>query len=64
MKPDASVTQKYPRDLLTRWDVSSNPGKWEFFILKKKEKKPNKWGTVKSLVHNIRLDGGRGKRDG
>ena len=28
-----------PRNLLTRWDVSSNPGNWEFSIQKTKNKK-------------------------
>ena len=34
-----------------------------FFPAKKEKKKqkPNKWGTIKSLVHKIRLHGRRGK---
>ena len=37
--------------ILTRWDVSSNPGNWDFSSLKNKNKikMPNKWRTIESL---------------
>ena len=68
-KPVAPVAQLVtPRNLLTRWDVSSNPGNWDFSSLKIKNTVrntiPNKytwWRTIKSLLHKIRLDGRRGK---
>ena len=57
------VAQLAPRNLLTRWDVSSIPAN-EIFLTKKKKKKkkmPNGWRTINSLVHKIRLHGRRGK---
>ena len=52
-------------NLLTLWEVSSNPGKRSFSSLKqnKKNKKqmPNRWRTIESVVHKIRLHGRRGK---
>ena len=36
-----------PRNLLTRWDVSSNPGNWDL----NKLEMPNMWGTIKSYTN-------------
>ena len=45
-----------------RWDVSSNLGVvTQTGIFPHKKKMPNKWRTIKSLVHKIRLHGRRGK---
>ena len=57
------VAQSAPRNLLTRWDVSSIPANGIFLTKNKKNKKkmPNGWRTINSLVHKIRLHGRRGK---
>ena len=57
------VAQLAPRNLLTRWDVSSIPANGIFLTKNKKNKKkmPNGWRTINSLVHKIRLRGRRGK---
>ena len=57
------VAQSAPRNLLTRWDVSSIPANGIFLIKNKKTKikMPNGWRTINSLVHKIRLHGRRGK---
>ena len=58
------VAQSAPRNLLTRWDVSSIPANGIFLTKNKKKttkKMPNGWRTVNSLVHKIRLHGRRGK---
>ena len=58
------VAQSAPRNLLTRWDVSSIPANGIFLTKKqnkKKQKMPNGWRTINSLVHKIRLHGRRGK---
>ena len=59
-------SSEVPRNPLTRWDVSSIPANGIFLIkkLKNKNKMPNGWRTIKSLVHKIRLHGRRGERDG
>ena len=56
-------SSEVPRNPLTRWDVSSIPANGIFLIkkLKNKNKMPNGWRTIKSLVHKIRLHGRRGK---
>ena len=56
-------SSEVPRNLLTRWDVSSIPANGIFLTkkLKTKIKMPNGWRTIKSLVHKIRLQGRRGK---
>ena len=57
------VAQSAPRNLLTRWDVSSIPANGIFLTKTKKTKikMPNGWRTINSLVHKIRLHGRRGK---
>ena len=57
------VAQSAPRNLLTRWDVSSIPANGIFLTKNKKNKikMPNGWRTINSLVHKIRLHGRRGK---
>ena len=57
------VAQLAPRNLLTRWDVSSIPANGIFLTKNKKNKikMPNGWRTINSLVHKIRLHGRRGK---
>ena len=57
------VAQSAPRNLLTRWDVSSIPANGIFLTKNKKTKikMPNGWRTINSLVHKIRLHGRRGK---
>ena len=57
------VAQLAPRNLLTRWDVSSIPANGIFLTKnqKNKIKMPNGWRTINSLVHKIRLHGRRGK---
>ena len=58
------VAQSAPRNLLTRWDVSSIPANGIFLTKNKKKNKkkmPNGWRTISSLVHKIRLHGRRGK---
>ena len=57
------VAQSAPRNLLTRWDVSSIPANGIFLTKneKTKIKMPNGWRTINSLVHKIRLHGRRGK---
>ena len=58
------VAQLAPRNLLTRWDVSSIPANGIFLTKnknKKQKKMPNGWRTINSLVHKIRLHGRRGK---
>ena len=56
-------SSEVPRNPLTRWDVSSIPANGIFLTkkLKNKNKMPNGWRTIKSLVHKIRLHGRRGK---
>ena len=56
-------SSEVPRNPLTRWDVSSIPANGIFLTkkLKKKKKMSNRWRTIKSLVHKIRLHGRRGK---
>ena len=57
------VAQLAPRNLLTRWDVSSIPANGIFLTKNKinKIKMPNGWRTINSLLHKIRLHGRRGK---
>ena len=57
------VAQSAPRNLLTRWNVSSIPANGIFLTNNKKNKikMPNGWRTINSLVHKIRLHGRRGK---
>ena len=57
------VAQSAPRNLLTRWDMSSIPANGIFLTKNKKTKikMPNGWRTINSLVHKIRLHGRRGK---
>ena len=57
------VAQLAPRNLLTRWDVSSIPANGIFLTKNKKTKikMPNGWRTINSLVHKIRFHGRRGK---
>ena len=57
------VAQLAPRNLLTRWGVSSIPANGIFLTKNKKTKikMPNGWRTINSLVHKIRLHGRRGK---
>ena len=49
------VAQSAPRNLLTRWDVSSIPANGIFLTKNKKNKikMPNEWRTINSLVHKI-----------
>ena len=49
------VAQLAPRNLLTRWDVSSIPANGIFLTKnsKTKIKMPNGWRTINSLVHKI-----------
>ena len=47
-----------PSDTLGR---EFDPGKRDFLTEKLKLKMPNGWRTIKSLVHEIRLHGRRGK---
>ena len=56
-------SSEVPRNPLTRWDVSSIPANGIFLTKKKKKKKkmPHGWRMIKSLVHQIRLHGRRGK---
>ena len=56
-------SSEVPRNPLTRWDVSSIPANGIFLTkkLKNKLKMPNRWRTIKSLVHKIRLHSRRGK---
>ena len=57
------VAQSAPRNLLTRWDVSSIPANGIFLTKNKKTKikMSNGWRTINSLLHKIRLHGRRGK---
>ena len=58
--PGSSEVPRYP---LTRWDVSSIPANGIFLTkkLKNKIKMLNRWRTIKSLVHKVRLHSRRGK---
>ena len=57
-------SSEVPRNPLTRWDVSSIPANGIFLTkkLKNEIKMPNRWRTIKSLVHKIRLHDRRGTR--
>ena len=56
-------SSEVPRNLLTRWDVSSIPANGIFLTkkLKNEIKLHNGWRTIESLVHKIRRHGRRGK---
>ena len=54
-------SSEVPRNPLTRWDVSSTSANKIFLTKKLKNKNPNGWRAIKSLVHKIRLRGRRGK---
>ena len=54
------VTSK-PPDVGTCVRISVKSHELGFFLTKKKKKMPNKWRTINSLVHKIRLHGRRGK---
>ena len=64
LKAGRPGSSEVPRNLLTRWDMSSIPANGIFLtkkLNKLKKKVPNGWRTIKSLVHKIRLHGRRGK---
>ena len=58
------VAQLAPRNLLTRWDVSSIPANGIFLTKNKKKTKkkmPNGWRTINSLVHKFDFTVDEGK---
>ena len=61
--PGVQLVTSKPSDVGTRVQISVQSNELGFFLTKKKKKKvPNKWTTINSLVHKIRLHGRRGKR--
>ena len=61
------VTSK-PSDVGTLVQISAQSHELVFFLMKKKNKKtkkkmPNKWRTILSWVHKIRLHSRRGERN-